>query len=87
MRCGKSATSLWSGVRKDPRSAVLAVGMVWHDVLIGDACCRPMNGRYALKDTTLPRGGGEDGLSPIFIGKDDIVSCESLLSHVYLWAR
>lgn len=29
----------------------------------------PLNGRYANKDTTLPRGGGKDGKSPIFISK------------------
>jgi cytochrome P450 len=29
----------------------------------------PTNGRYANKDTVLPRGGGPDGLSPIFIPK------------------
>jgi cytochrome P450 len=29
----------------------------------------PQNGRYANKDTTLPRGGGRDGNSPIFIPK------------------
>ncbi|KAL2679043.1 hypothetical protein Neosp_009799 [[Neocosmospora] mangrovei] len=29
----------------------------------------PLNARYANKDTTLPRGGGKDGNSPIFIPK------------------
>ncbi|KUJ13532.1 cytochrome P450 family protein [Mollisia scopiformis] len=29
----------------------------------------PMNERVALKDTTLPRGGGEDGSKPIFVRK------------------
>ena len=29
----------------------------------------PMNERVALRDTTLPRGGGEDGSSPIFVRK------------------
>ncbi|KAJ5113103.1 N-alkane-inducible cytochrome P450 [Penicillium angulare] len=29
----------------------------------------PINARYALKDTTLPRGGGPDGLSPMFVPK------------------
>jgi cytochrome P450 len=29
----------------------------------------PTNGRYANKDTVLPRGGGPDGQSPIFIPK------------------
>lgn len=34
----------------------------------------PINGRYANKDTTLPRGGGKDGKSPIFIPKG--TSCD-----------
>ncbi|KAK3939387.1 cytochrome P450 [Diplogelasinospora grovesii] len=29
----------------------------------------PFNSRYANKDTTLPRGGGKDGNSPVFIPK------------------
>ena len=29
----------------------------------------PMNERIALRDTTLPRGGGDDGMSPIFVRK------------------
>jgi cytochrome P450 len=29
----------------------------------------PMNERVALKDTTLPKGGGEDGSKPIFVRK------------------
>ncbi|KAK6460721.1 cytochrome P450 alkane hydroxylase [Scheffersomyces coipomensis] len=29
----------------------------------------PRNGRYSLKDTTLPRGGGPNGLDPIFVPK------------------
>lgn len=29
----------------------------------------PINSRYANKDTMLPRGGGEDGKSPIFVPK------------------
>ncbi|TVY59303.1 Cytochrome P450 52A5 [Lachnellula cervina] len=29
----------------------------------------PVNARTANKDTTIPRGGGQDGLSPIFIPK------------------
>lgn len=33
----------------------------------------PNNFRYALKDTSLPRGGGKDGQSPIFIPKDAMV--------------
>lgn len=30
----------------------------------------PGNGRRANKDTWLPRGGGPDGQSPVFVGKD-----------------
>ncbi|KFX88634.1 hypothetical protein V495_06553 [Pseudogymnoascus sp. VKM F-4514 (FW-929)] len=29
----------------------------------------PVNSRTAIKDTTLPRGGGPDGMSPIFVPK------------------
>ncbi|RPB02863.1 cytochrome P450 [Choiromyces venosus 120613-1] len=29
----------------------------------------PLNGRTAVRNTILPRGGGEDGLSPVFIPK------------------
>jgi len=29
----------------------------------------PLNGRTAVRNTVLPRGGGEDGLSPVFIPK------------------
>jgi cytochrome P450 len=34
----------------------------------------PVNGRYANKDTTLPRGGGPDGKSKIFVPKG--AACE-----------
>lgn len=33
----------------------------------------PVNGRYANKDTTIPRGGGKDGNSPIFVPKGSSV--------------
>lgn len=33
----------------------------------------PMNERSALRDTTLPRGGGRDGLAPIFVPKGNQV--------------
>jgi len=33
----------------------------------------PLNGRTSAKDTTLPRGGGPDGLSPIFVKKGTVV--------------
>lgn len=29
----------------------------------------PINSRRSVKDTTLPRGGGPDGLSPLFVPK------------------
>lgn len=29
----------------------------------------PVNSRRSVKDTTIPRGGGPDGLSPLFIPK------------------
>jgi len=39
----------------------------------------PFNVRLALKDTTLPRGGGPDGLSPIGILKDTPVGYSTLV--------
>lgn len=33
----------------------------------------PFNGRVAVKDTTLPRGGGHDGESPLYIPKGTFV--------------
>lgn len=34
----------------------------------------PANGRQALVDTVLPRGGGPDGKSPMFVPKDALVA-------------
>ncbi|KAI5954376.1 hypothetical protein KGF54_002151 [Candida jiufengensis] len=34
----------------------------------------PINFRVATKDTTLPLGGGEDGSSPVFVGKGTTVA-------------
>lgn len=34
----------------------------------------PLNSREALEDTILPRGGGEDGMAPIFVPKGGLVS-------------
>lgn len=34
----------------------------------------PTNGRYAIKDTVLPRGGGPNGDSPVLIKKGEIVA-------------
>lgn len=33
----------------------------------------PGNGRTALKDSTLPRGGGKDGTKPVFVPKGTLV--------------
>ena len=33
----------------------------------------PSNAREALRDTTLPRGGGKDGMAPLFVPKGAIV--------------
>lgn len=44
------------------------LGYVLHEVLRVVAVI-PMNERVALRDTTLPRGGGEDGSYPIFVQK------------------
>lgn len=34
----------------------------------------PANGRWANKNTVLPRGGGPDGLSPVFVPKGGLVN-------------
>jgi cytochrome P450 len=39
----------------------------------------PFNVRLALKDTTLPRGGGPDGLSPIGVLKDTPIGYSTLV--------
>lgn len=44
------------------------LGYVLHEVLRVIAVI-PMNERVALRDTTLPRGGGDDGSYPIFVQK------------------
>jgi cytochrome P450 len=41
----------------------------------------PLNSREALEDTTLPLGGGPDGLSPIFIPKGDVVAWNVYAMH------
>lgn len=41
----------------------------------------PANSRRALRDTTLPRGGGPDGLSKIFIKKDQQVDYSVHVLH------
>lgn len=41
----------------------------------------PLNFRTALKDTTIPRGGGPDGLSPIWIPKGHNVGYSVWVMH------
>lgn len=41
----------------------------------------PVNARFAKKDTTIPRGGGPDGLSPVFIPKGQIVAYSVYVMH------
>lgn len=47
----------------------------------------PLNARTALKDTTIPVGGGPDGTSPIFIPKGTTVSYSVWVMHRHpdLW--
>jgi cytochrome P450 len=42
----------------------------------------PVNARKAVRDTTLPTGGGPDGQSPIFIARD-----EDVFPHFYKMQR
>ena len=37
--------------------------------------------RQALKDTTLPVGGGRDGSAPVFIQKGDVVQVTKTVLH------
>jgi hypothetical protein len=41
----------------------------------------PLNGRFALKDTILPVGGGEDGKSPIVVMKGENVGFSAYVMH------
>lgn len=41
----------------------------------------PLNGRYANKDTTLPRGGGKDGKSKIFVPKGSNIDYSVHVMH------
>ncbi|KAK7419772.1 hypothetical protein QQX98_003144 [Neonectria punicea] len=41
----------------------------------------PINSRVAIRDTTLPRGGGKDGLSPVFIAKGQRLIFSSSALH------
>ncbi|KAM3566190.1 hypothetical protein ARSEF4850_000858 [Beauveria asiatica] len=49
----------------------------------------PENGRRAVRDTTLPRGGGPDGQSPVFIrkGQDVLYSVHVMHRRRDLWGR
>jgi cytochrome P450 len=41
----------------------------------------PLNARTAIKDTTIPVGGGPDGLSPVFVSKGQDVSYSVWAMH------
>ena len=41
----------------------------------------PLNARVACNDTFLPRGGGSDGLSPVFIEKGKLVVYQIYSMH------
>ncbi|KAJ5804879.1 Cytochrome P450 E-class CYP52 [Penicillium riverlandense] len=41
----------------------------------------PFNRRTAIRDTTLPRGGGPDGLSPVFVRKGQNVAYSTYVMH------
>ena len=41
----------------------------------------PVNGRYANKDTTIPRGGGKDGNAPVFVPKGMTVEYSVYVMH------
>lgn len=41
----------------------------------------PLNSRRAIKDTTIPRGGGPDGLSPVYIKKGQEVNYSVHVMH------
>lgn len=41
----------------------------------------PGNAREALKDTVIPIGGGEDGMSPVFIAKGTMVAWDTYTMH------
>lgn len=41
----------------------------------------PINIRYARRHTTVPRGGGRDGLAPVFVAKDTAVHYSVYAMH------
>lgn len=49
----------------------------------------PFNFRVSTKDTSLPIGGGPDGLSPVYIKKDTMVAYSVFAMHrrTDLWGK
>ena len=41
----------------------------------------PINSRFALEATTLPRGGGADGSKPVMVRKGDAVAYAAYAMH------
>ena len=41
----------------------------------------PINGRWALETTTLPKGGGPDGTEPIMVRKGESVTYFPYVMH------
>lgn len=41
----------------------------------------PMNARYATKDTSLPRGGGDDAQSPVYVRKGQAILYSAHILH------
>lgn len=41
----------------------------------------PMNGRMAMRDTVIPRGGGPDGQSALFVPKGTVVGYNVYVMH------
>lgn len=41
----------------------------------------PIDGRRAMRDTTLPTGGGPDGTAPLYVKKDTVVDYSVYLMH------
>lgn len=48
-----------------------------------------MNIRAAAKDTTLPRGGGEEGLDPVYVRKGQVVeySVHGMYRQKEIWGE
>jgi len=43
----------------------------------------PANERFAIKDTCIPRGGGPDGLSPVYVAKGEAIGYNTYAMHRY----